>query len=142
MTYIRDRGSATLELAVLSLGLLLVVSLVIGVGRIQVATHGVEEAARSASREASIARSTADARSQALSAATATLTEQGMTCLNLSVEVDLSAFSKPVGTPGSVTAHVSCDVALADLMLPVLPGALALDATFSSPVDTYRESSR
>lgn len=137
-----DRGSATLELAVLSIGLLMVVSLIIGVGRVQVANHGVEEAARSAAREASIARTTAQARSDALSAATTTLADQGMTCLSLSVEVDVSAFSKSAGTPGSVTAHVSCDVALADLLLPGLPGTLALDKTFSSPVDTYRETSR
>ncbi|MEU0490793.1 TadE/TadG family type IV pilus assembly protein [Nocardiopsis sp. NPDC006139] len=137
-----DRGSATLELAVLSIGLLMVVSLIIGVGRVQVANHGVEEAARSAAREASIARTTTQARSDALTAATTTLADQGMTCLSLSVEVDVSAFTKPAGTPGSVTAHVSCDVALADLLLPGLPGTLALDKTFSSPVDTYRETSR
>jgi Flp pilus assembly protein TadG len=129
-----------LELAVLSIGLLLVVSAVIGIGRIQIASHGVEEAARAAAREASIARTTTDARANAVGAATSTLTEQGLTCQGMSVEVDLSDFAKAAGTRGSVTAHVSCNVLLSDLMLPVLPGRMEIDAQVDSPIDTYRET--
>jgi Flp pilus assembly protein TadG len=135
-----DRGSSTLELAVLSTGLLLVVSAVIGIGRIQIASHGVEEAARAAAREASIARTTTEARATAVGAATSTLTDQGLTCQGMSVEVDLSDFAKAAGTRGTVTAHVSCNVLLSDLMLPVLPGRMEIDAQVDSPIDTYRET--
>ncbi|GAA1094892.1 TadE/TadG family type IV pilus assembly protein [Nocardiopsis metallicus] len=137
-----DRGSSTLELAVLSIGLLLVISTIIGIGRIQIASHGVEEAARSAAREASIARTTGEARSNAISAASTTLNDQGLTCQGMSVEVDLADFTKAAGTHGTVTAHVSCNVALSDVMLPVLPGRLSLSAHIDSPIDTYRETSR
>ncbi|WP_159942573.1 MULTISPECIES: TadE/TadG family type IV pilus assembly protein [unclassified Nocardiopsis] len=137
-----DRGSSTLELAVLSIGLLLVVSAIIAIGRIQIASHGVEEAARAAAREASIARTAAEARANAIGAATSTLTDQGLTCQGMSVEVDLADFAKAAGARGTVTAHVSCNVLLSDVMLPVLPGRIPITAQIDSPIDTYRESSR
>jgi Flp pilus assembly protein TadG len=137
-----DRGSSTVELAVLSIGLLLVISTIIGIGRIQIASHGVEEAARAAAREASIARTTGEARSSAISAASTTLNDQGLTCQGMSVEVDVADFAKAAGTHGAVTAHVSCNVLLSDVMLPVLPGRLSLSAHIDSPIDTYRETSR
>ncbi|MEV6822871.1 TadE/TadG family type IV pilus assembly protein [Nocardiopsis dassonvillei] len=138
----RDQGSSTLELAVLSIGLLLVVSAVIAIGRIQIASHGVEEAARAAAREASIARTATQARSNAITAGTATLADQGLTCQGMSVEVDLSDFGKAAGTRGTVTAHVSCNVLLSDLLVPVLPGRMEIDAQIDSPIDTYRETSQ
>ncbi len=126
----------------LSIGLLLVVSAVIAIGRIQIASHGVEEAARAAAREASIARTATQARSTAVTAGTATLADQGLTCQGMSVEVDLSGFGKAAGTRGTVTAHVSCNVLLSDLLVPVLPGRMEIDAQIDSPIDTYRETSR
>ncbi|WP_036555215.1 TadE/TadG family type IV pilus assembly protein [Nocardiopsis sp. CNT312] len=136
-----DEGSSTLELAVLSVGLLLVLSAIIAIGRIQIASHGVEEAARAAAREASITRTASEARGAALGSAQATLAEQGLTCQGVSVEVDLSDFGKRAGTRGSVTAHVSCHVPLSDVLLPGFPGRMRIDAHFDSPIDTYRESS-
>lgn len=136
-----DHGSSTLELAVLSIGLLLVVSAVIGIGRIQIASHGVEEAARAAAREASIARTTTEARANAVGAATSTLSDQGLTCQGMSVEVDLADFAKAAGTHGTVTAYVSCNVLLADVMLPLLPGRIPISTQIDSPIDTYRETS-
>ncbi len=51
-----DRGSATIELAVLAPALLALLGLVIVAGRISVAGSAVEQAAASAARAASIAR--------------------------------------------------------------------------------------
>jgi hypothetical protein len=34
---------------------------------------------------------------------------------------------------------ITCDVGMADLLAPGLPGSVTVDATFTSPVDAYRE---
>ena len=65
----RERGSATLELAILAPVLLLLLGLVVLAGRVQVAAGAVEHAAMSAAREASLARTVDGARATASSAA-------------------------------------------------------------------------
>jgi Flp pilus assembly protein TadG len=135
----RERGSATLELAVVSLGLLGVLALLAVAGRTQVAAHAVEEAARDAAREASIARSAEDARATARSAAARTLREQGLRCVGTDIAVDTSGFQQPAGRRAHVAATVTCRVDLADIALPGLPGTRTVTADFTSPLDTYRE---
>lgn len=141
-THHSDTGSSTLELGALAAGLLLVVTLIIGIGRIQIASHSVEEAARAAAREASIARTSAEARIEATGAASTRLSEQGLTCQGLNVDVDLSDFTKAPGSRGAVNAHVECVVSLDDVLLPALPGQVPVSAQIDSPIDTYREMPR
>jgi Flp pilus assembly protein TadG len=134
-----DRGSASLELAILGPALLLLLGLVIAAGRIAVSGGAIEAAARDAARQASIARDPAAAATSARAAALDTLAEQDLRCATLMVRVDTAGFTAPVGASAQVTARVSCVVALADLAVPGLPGTKTLQASFASPLDSYRE---
>jgi Flp pilus assembly protein TadG len=134
-----DRGSVTLELAILGPALLLLLGLVIAAGRIAVSGGAIEAAARDAARQASISRDPATATAGARAAALDTLAEQDLRCTSLTVRVDTAAFTAPVGAPAQVTASVSCVVSLTDLAVPGLPGTKTLQASFASPLDSYRE---
>ena len=96
--------------------------------------HAAAEAARSAS----IARSAGEASGSAARAASASLANQDVRCATQSVSVDTGAFAQDPGTPGLVTATVSCQVDMSDLAFPGIPGNRTLEATMSSPIDTYR----
>ena len=134
-----ERGSVTLELAILGPALLLLFGLVIAAGRIAVSGGAIEAAARDAARQASISRDPVTAMAGARAAALDTLAEQDLRCASLIVRVDTAAFTAPVGAPAQVTARVSCVVALTDLAVPGLPGTKTLRASFASPLDSYRE---
>jgi Flp pilus assembly protein TadG len=132
-------GSATLEATIVVLGLLVLLGLAIASGWVAVAGGAVEEAARDAARQASIARDADTAQARAIEAAHATLANQGLACASLRVRVDTSGFAVPVGRPARVGATVTCVADLSRLAVPGLPGRRALTATFTSPLDTYRE---
>ena len=134
-----DRGSVSLEAAVVAPGLFLLLALAIIAGRTSLAAGAVEQAARDAARQASIARDAGTARQRAVPTARATLAAQGLQCGRLSVDLDTSGFAVPVGQPAQVTATVVCTVALADVAIPGTPGSKTLTARFSSPLDTFRE---
>ena len=134
-----ERGSMTLELAVLAPALLLLVGLLIVGGRVAIATGSVESAARDAARTASIARTPAQASADATSTATTTLASQDLQCATTTVDVTTAGFAVPVGQPAQVSATVTCQVTMADLALPGLPGTRAVSGSATSPLDTYRE---
>jgi Flp pilus assembly protein TadG len=134
-----ERGSVSLELVVLTPGLLLVVGVLIYGGRLELAKQSVQSAASQAAREASIARTQPEANSTADAAATRSLAEQGLNCVTSSVSVGTSAFASPAGTPATITAVVTCVVNLSDLAVPGIPGSQTVTATADSPLDTYRE---
>jgi Flp pilus assembly protein TadG len=131
-----DRGSVTLELAILAPVLIIALLFVIAAGRIAQAHQAVEAAARDAARQASIARDPTTARANATSSAQAALLREGMSC-PAEISVDTSGFARPVGRPATVTARVTCTVHLAD----VAAGGIAdttITASFTSPIDPYR----
>ena len=134
-----DRGSVSLEAAVVAPGLFLLLALAIIAGRTSLAAGAVEQAARDAARQASTARDASTARQRAVPTARATLAAQGLQCGQLSVALDTSGFAVPVGQPAQVTATVVCTVALGDVAIPGIPGSKTLTARFSSPLDTFRE---
>lgn len=133
----RDAGSATLEIAILAPGMLLILGLLIGIGRTQQAHQAVEAAARDAARQASISRSPATAQQAATASAQAALAREGLRC-NPAVTVDATGLNRRVGTQATVTATVSCQVSLAGVLVPGVPGSVQVKAQFSSPVDPYR----
>jgi Flp pilus assembly protein TadG len=137
-----DRGSVSLELAILGPVLLVLLGLAIAAGRISIAGSAVEAAARDAAREASIARDPAAASATARSAALDSLNRQNLHCTDLAVTVDTRGFSRPVGQPAQVTAEVRCSVSLRDLAVPGLPGSKALKASSVSPLDNFRTRGR
>jgi Flp pilus assembly protein TadG len=133
-----DRGSATIELAVLAPALLAVLGLVIVAGRISAVGSAVEQAAASAARAASIARDARSAQSGARSVAQVALRHQGITCRTLTTTTDTSGFAVAVGSPASVTVSVRCAVPLADVAVPGMPGERTVTATMTSPIDSFR----
>lgn len=132
-----ERGSAAVELALLAPLLGSLVLVVLFGGRLALARQTVQAAAADAARAASIARTPAEAKQLASQIARNTLSNQGVTCAATAVEVDTGGFAKPVGTEATTTVTVNCDVATADLSLP-LPGTVQVSATSSSALDTYR----
>jgi Flp pilus assembly protein TadG len=134
-----ERGSVSVELALLAPALLLLLSFAVFAGRTQIAEGAVQEAARSAAREASLARDPATAAALAGAQAERTLAAQNLRCQRTTVDVDTVGFQAPLGQPGDVTVSITCVVGMADLLAPGLPGSVTVEASFISPVDAYRE---
>ena len=106
-----DRGSAGLEIAILAPALAAVLVLLAAAGRLALAGNAVESAASAAAREASLARTTAQAQDAAEEMARISMEQSGVNCTTLSVNIDASGLSAPIGTTGRVSATVSCTVA-------------------------------
>lgn len=134
----RDRGSASLEVAVLAPAIIALLCLMIAFGRVTDADGAVDAAAHAAARAASLERDATTAQSQARTAAEDSLSGDGVTCQSTDVAVDTSDYALDVGQAGTVTATISCTARLSDIGLPGLPGAKTLTASFTSPIDTYR----
>jgi Flp pilus assembly protein TadG len=135
---VTDRGSATIETAILAPAFLLFLGLIIGAGRVAIAHQGVEAAAAEAARAASMARTASQAYSGATTDARQALANEGVRCVSLTVGVDTSGFAVPAGTATWVKATLSCVVNLADLSVPGMPGTIVVTASVTSPLDTYR----
>jgi Flp pilus assembly protein TadG len=116
-----------------------IICVVIAAGRIALAGQGVDAAARSAAREASLARTPGDAVARAEAAARRTLDQEGISCASLGITVDTSGLRAPVGQVGTVRADITCTVGLSDVALPGLPGSKTMRASYTSVVDRYRE---
>ena len=135
-----ERGlSASIEMAVLVPALVLIIAVIIGAGRLALARLTVQQWADSAARTATLARdaSTATARARAVvasdAAGSATRCREGW-----QLSVDAAAFALPVGQPGTVGVTVRCEVPLADLLLPGVPGTITVEGLASSTLDRYR----
>ena len=129
-----ERGSATLELVLLTPLLLLMLLFVVFLGRLGQARNDVDRAARDAARAASIARSPEDADAAGRTAAADTLQSGGVSCRQMEVAVDTSRFA----AGGTVAATVTCTVDLADVAELTVPGSQTMTASFSEPIDTFR----
>lgn len=132
-----DRGSASLELAVLAPAFLLLSALVVGAGRIALAEQSVQQAAAQAARDTSLARTPAAGAAAGRDTALRVIDAQGITCTSRDVTVHAAALANPPGQPGTVTVDVSCRVPLSDLAVPGLPGAKTLRASAAMPINTY-----
>ena len=134
-----ERGSAAIEAVIGVPAFLLFVGLIIFGGRTATTHQSVETAAADAARSASLERTSASARTQAISAATTSLSNQGIHCLDIDVTVDASQFSRAVGEAATVSVTVQCRLDLSDLSIPGVPGSRLIRATSTSPIDTWRE---
>ena len=134
----RERGSATIEAVIIVPALVMFVALIIAAGRVQLAHQSVDAAAAEAARVASIARTPGEAQTLATASGNQALTNQGLACSGMTVTVDTSGFAVPVGTPATVSATITCTVELGDVAIPGLPGAITIEQTARSPLDTYR----
>ncbi len=126
-----DRGTMTVEVAVLALPLMLVAGFVVLVGRLGGADADVGQAARDAARAGSLYLPDR-ARPEAVAAARSALDASGTACVDLTVAVTTS------GRPGDLaTATVTCVVRVSEF--PLLgPVAKTVTATAAHPIDSWR----
>ena len=133
-----DRGSAAIEAAIVVPAFTLFIGLLIFAGRTAIAHQGIDAVATDAARSASLARTADQAQANAQEAIAYSMTNNNLRCASSSVELDISGLSAPIGTPGMVTATVTCTINLADLSVPGVPGSHTVTATMVSPVDAFR----
>jgi hypothetical protein len=136
-----DRGSESVELAILlPVGILILAMLVIG-ARIALAGDRISGVAGIAARDASLARSATAAQQVAATSATDALADRNLHCADVQVSVDTSGFSSAPGAPAAVTVAVACTVDLSDVGVAGLPGSRTLRDTATSPLDPARDLS-
>jgi Flp pilus assembly protein TadG len=130
-----ERGMATVELVLLTPLALVVLAFLVIAGRLSTASADVTGASRDAARSASLAQSYEEAVAAANQTAQASLAAQDVTCRNLQVTGgDPSTFV----AGGEITVTVSCDVNLADVALPGIPGARTVTSTSTEVIDRFR----
>lgn len=132
-----DGGYAPVELAPVATCFLLFLALIVAAGRATLAVQAVHAAAQDAARQASIARTPQAAAYDARSSALAVLAGDGLDCAP-QVTVSTSGFAVPPGQPAQVSASVTCPVRLAGLLVPGIPGSIAVSASAFSFLDPYR----
>lgn len=136
-----QRGSSSLELAIIAPVLLLLIALIVMGGRYAMASAAITGVAGAAARDASLARNPAAARAAALSTAVATLADQDLHCQGApTVRVDTSGFAARPGIPASVSVDLTCVVVVNGLNVPGLPNTRTLHERAVSPLDSYRSA--
>lgn len=135
-----ERGSMSVELAILAPAFIMIVGLLILAGRVSLAHQNMEEAASQAARAASISRTSQEASNAAQAAAQTYLLNTSMHCQSVDVANSTQGADKAAGVAATVTSTVSCVIQTSDLYLPGLSGTRTVTATASSVVDTYREA--
>lgn len=133
-----DRGSESVQAAIVTPLLIAFLCLAIAAGRLAVSGGKTDAAAEDAARAASLERTPLAAQSAAAEAATRSLEDQGIRCSSTDVDVDASGLAVPIGQVGYVTVTVRCTVDLSDLLLPGAPGSKTLTSSFTSVVDAFR----
>lgn len=129
-----DRGSAAVELVLITPVLIALLLFVVMLGRLGSARATVDAAARDAARAASIARSPNAAQTAGVDAANVSTRTAGLRCAQLTVEI---TGNDSRGT--AIEATVSCTVPLGDLALGLqIPATKTLTGHFIAPVDRYR----
>lgn len=131
-----DRGSAAVELVLVTPLLVLVLLIVVALGMLVDARLVVADAAHQAARAATLARTDDDARTQAQRAVSTALREAGATCIQPSVRLATGGL-RPSAT---VTARVSCTADLGGLTHIGMPGHVPLTSTAFSVVDSFRSA--
>lgn len=126
-----DRGSASVELAILAPLVALLLGAVVLVGRVQLARADVEGAARSAARDLSIARDPYVAADGVRASLVTTLNVGSPTCRTLSFTPEIA--------PARVSVTLTCTVDFREAAVLPVPGSMSVSASASEVIDTYRE---
>lgn len=126
-----DRGSLSVELAILAPLVGILLACVVLVGRVQISRADLEGAARSAARDLSIARDPYAALGDVQRNVEATLRVGSPTCRSMSFTPEIRA--------AEVSVTLACIVDLqAAAVLPV-PGTMTLTASATEIIDIHRE---
>ena len=129
-----ERGSISVEVAVIAPAFVFLMLLVVYAGKVSEADGNVERAAAEGARAASLRQNPAAAIDDARAVVEANLDAAGVPCSQLDTSVDTSMF-EPGGT---VTITVRCDASMADVTLLGVPGTRSFTATSTGVIDTYR----
>ena len=132
-----DRGSISVEVAVIAPAFIFLMLLVVFAGKVSEADANVTRAASHAARAASLRQHPADAITDATTTAQANLDAAGVPCIDLDITVDTDDL-RPGGT---VTVTVACTASMADVTLLGVPGRRSFNATAVEVVDTFRGQS-
>ncbi|MGC4818671.1 TadE/TadG family type IV pilus assembly protein [Micromonospora sp. DT63] len=147
-----ERGSVSIEVAVLAPAFIALMVLAGVAGRSAVAAEALDAAAHDAARAASISRNPANAREEAREAAQQQLDWRGLNCTGTptvtfsgtvggAVTSFDRAYRSALGQDATVTVTVACRVSFRDLRLSAVPGMPSenrIEASFTSPLDRYR----
>ncbi len=129
-----ERGSISVEVAVIAPAFVFLMLLVVYAGKVSEADGNVERAAAEGARAASLRQNPAAAIDDARAVVEANLAVAGVPCSQLDTSVDTSTFEPG----GSVTVTVRCDASMADVTLLGVPGTRSFTATSTEVIDTYR----
>ncbi|MCY9783992.1 pilus assembly protein [Nocardiopsis sp. EMB25] len=129
-----DRGSAAVELTLLTPVLLLFALLMILAGRVVSAGATADEVAHAAARAAALERQAPQAEAAARQVAEASLASEGLTCASHTLTLDHAGLSPG----GFVTARLECHVGLGDLAGLDVPSTVTISGTSTVAVDTFR----
>ena len=135
-TWRSERGSMSVEVAVIAPAFIFLMLLVVFAGKVSEADGNVERAAAEGARAASLRQDPGSAIADAEAAVAANLASAGVPCTDLTTNVDTSNF-EPGGT---VTVTVTCQASMADVTLLGVPGTRTFTATSVEVIDTYRGS--
>ena len=136
-----EAGTSTLELVALVPLLAALMLFVVFCGRVTVTRLDVQQAARDATRSASIAITREDAAAALEASLTENLGSHARYCTHL--PVDYSAIALDSGEPGDwdsgiVELRVTCSIPTSDLGLLGIAGTKTFTAVAIEPVDTWR----
>ena len=139
----RERGSASVEVAILMPAFVFLMVVAAVVGRVTIAQNAVDLAAHDAARAASIERQGDEAASAATDAANDTLDELDVLCDNRAIALDVADafanddFGPQDGAPPVVAVTVTCTLEFG--AFPMLGfDASTVTSTYTSPLDWYR----
>jgi Flp pilus assembly protein TadG len=128
-----ERGTLSVELAVLTPALIGCLLVIAGAARYVDAEDQVSSAAWASARAASLEPTAASAATAGRAAAVGALADRGRACARLEVTVNTGAFAPG----GSVRATVTCNADLSDLAAFGLPSR-TFTATAVVPIETHR----
>lgn len=131
-----ERGSSSVEAAIIVPVLLLFLLVIIAGARIALAQQAVAGAAAAGARAASLERVETAGAAAARDAVRVDLDGADLACTP-STSVT-GQWHRGLGEAGVVRVTVTCRVRIGDLMIPGLPGEIVITRTAESPIDRYR----
>jgi Flp pilus assembly protein TadG len=135
----RERGSMSVELAIVTPGLILLLLLLAAGGRVVEAQGHIDGAARDAARAASLAGSQGQAGQLALQAAEGDLGTSSW-CTSGSVQAPVTGFpagGEVVGPGSDVRVTVTCDVNMSPFRLLGFGATMHFSGTGIAPLDPF-----
>jgi Flp pilus assembly protein TadG len=127
-------GSLTVELVVITPVLFVMALTVIVFGRISEARQQVVEASQAAAEAAAVQPNALGAQSGAADTAVLAGFSSSHTCVHAVVTTNVDHFYPG----GYVSVTVTCQVSLADVSVPGMPGTTTISSSSTAPIDPYR----